>query len=230
LFGKLFFGEPVTMSASSGIGFIAFGAFLIVMNGPSTTKDVSVDEFAQIFQNGLVIAYFFCLLIILIVLAVFARDNLYGAIGLASLGAGNSIIVSKALSIFVKISITTSNQFANVLPYAMALFMGACLVMQVHCLNRALEKEKSYIVNSLYFVMLTTMSVLNATVLYGEMMVLTHVGRLLFAAGVISVMNGVYQLSMNTERMQVDEERVALLPHRVSNADAIGGQDFQGLD
>jgi uncharacterized membrane protein len=219
VFGNLFFHEPVTFSAISGIVYITFGTFLIVVNGPSTTRDVSVDEFSLLLQNRSIIAYFASLLVVMVILAVFARDNLYGAITLASLGAGNSVILSKALSSFVKMTITVSNQLANFLPYVIAMVMAACITMQITFLNRALKQEKSYIVNSLYFVMLTTMSVLNATVLYGELMVLTHIGWLLFAAGAISVITGVYELALNTEKGAIDDERVSLLTHRVSNAD-----------
>jgi multidrug transporter EmrE-like cation transporter len=219
LFGSLFFHEPVTLSAVSAIAYITFGVFLMVVNGPSPTRDLSVEEFALLWKNGWVIVYFASLLFVMVLLGIFAHNNLYGVIGLASLGASNSVMLSKALSTFVKMSITVSNQLTNVLPYGIALVMAACIVMQVNCVNRALEQEKSYVVNALYFVMLATMSVINATVLYGELMVVTHIGKLLFAAGAISVVNGVFQLTTNRKKDTVDDERVSLLTHRASNAD-----------
>jgi hypothetical protein len=216
IFGHFFFGEDVGFSAVSGIGYITFGTFLMVANGPGGGKDLTVDEFAEIIRRPSVIAYFAATLLVMILLGIFARGNLYGVVGLASLGAGSSINLSKAIATFIKLSITSQNQLANVLPYAVLLVMAGFIVMQVRCLNLALAKHKSYVVNSVYFVMLTTMSTINASVLYGELGSLNGPRQLMFIAGGISVMYGVFLLSKDRPDGKVKDDHVALLQHRTS--------------
>jgi hypothetical protein len=215
VFGYAFFDEPVTATDVSGISYITFGAMLIIVNGPSTSKDFTVDEFKALVARPTVAAYFASLLVIMVLLGVFARDSFYGILALASIGAGNTITLSKALSTFVKVSIIAENQLANLLPYAIALFMALSLIVQVRCLNAALANHKSYIVNSVHFVMLTAMSVINAAIVYGEMIAITKIGRLMFAAGSISVANGVHLLAVNREEKKApDDERQPLLQNK----------------
>jgi hypothetical protein len=215
IFGYAFFDEPVTAADVSGISYITFGAILIVVNGPSNLKDFTVDEFKTIVARPTVAAYFASLIIGMVFLGIFARGSLYGTLALASIGAGNTITLSKALSTFVKVSIVGENQLIYGLPYAIALFMALSLVVQVRCLNAALAKHKSYVVNSVYFVMLTALSVLNATIVYGEMIAITKIGALMFAAGSISVANGVHLLAANKEEKKApDDERQPLLQNK----------------
>ena len=101
-------------------------------------------------------------------------------------------------AVFVKMSLTTENQLANVLPYMMTGVMVGLIVLQMKYLNLALAQSKTYIVNSIYFVMLTTMSVLNATVIYGDLVGLGGVRMMMFAAGALSIMLGVYLMAQSS--------------------------------
>ena len=198
VFGQILFGEVVSLQGVSGIGFIVYGAVLTVVNGPSSAKDMSVEEFEVVFKKPLTIAYFSVTFTAMVLLAVCGGGRLYPSIAFAALGAGNSINISKALAVFVKMSLTTENQLANVLPYMMTGVMVGLIVLQMKYLNLALAQSKTYIVNSIYFVMLTTMSVLNATVIYGDLVGLGGVRMMMFAAGALSIMLGVYLMAQSS--------------------------------
>jgi hypothetical protein len=80
----------------------------------------------------------------------------------------------------VKVSIVAENQLGNILPGAIALFM-------------ALSEHKTYVVNLVYFVMFTTLSVLlTAAIVYGQMLAVAKIDRLMFTDGSILVANGVH--------------------------------------
>lgn len=198
VFGQILFHESVSVQGVSGICFIVYGALITIVNGPSSAKDMSVEEFEVVFRKPLTIAYFSCTFTMMVLLAICGRGRLIPSIAFAALGAGNSINISKALAVFVKMSLTAENQLANVLPYVMTGIMIGLIVLQMRFLNLALAQSKTYIVTSIYFVLLTTMSVLNATVIYGDLMELSEIRMMMFFAGALSIMLGVFLLSQSS--------------------------------
>ena len=75
-----------------------------------------------------------------------------------------------------------------------------------------MENHKAYIVNSLYFVMLTVMSILNSSILYGEMISLSTIGKISFIFGLILMGCGVFLLSARSvKNLTLNEEQVPFL-------------------
>jgi drug/metabolite transporter (DMT)-like permease len=215
VFGNLLFSEPVTRTGILGIACITIGTILIVTNGPSSSRDFTVEQFKDLIARPYVIAYICGIAAVMVFLGIFGRNNLFGILGLASLGAANSIVISKALSTFVKVSIFEANQLSKLLPYILAVVLVLSLVLQVRMVNRALENHKCYIVNSLYFVMLTLMTVINATIVYGEMIAVAGVAAVLFTAGAAGVVVGVYLLAVTKDDAASDEERRSLARNKL---------------
>lgn len=208
IFGQLFFSEKVKFNGAVGIVLIAFGTFLTISNGPSSSKDFTVEEFMELLKNPKKTSYFACIIIIMIILYIIGNKNLFLIVALASISAGNSVTLSKALAVFVKISITSQNQLTSFLPYCIIAFMVGSIILQVNRLNKAMENHKAYIVNSLYFVMLTVMSILNSSILYGEMISLNMNGKISFFFGLVLMGSGVFLLSSRSVKITTipDEE------------------------
>jgi multidrug transporter EmrE-like cation transporter len=211
VFGYAIFGEIVTKSGIFGIALITLGTVAIVVSGPSSSTDFTVEEFKSLISRPIVISYFLSIIGVMALLGFCAFNNLFGILGLASVSAANSIILSKALSTFVKVTILQSNQLTNFLPYGLIAVMAFSIVLQVHMVNRALKNHKCYIVNSLYFVMLTVMSIVNATVVYGEMVTVSGIGVIVFIVGGIAVVTGVYLLALDKDEKTTDDEKKTLI-------------------
>ncbi|OHS99051.1 NIPA-like protein 2 [Tritrichomonas foetus] len=222
IFGQLFFSENVKPKGIQGIILISCGTILTVINGPSNSKDLTVDEFQEVLKSPSKIVYFGLLVSIMVLLFIFGGNNLYMTIGLASISAGNSVTLSKALAVFVKLSITVQNQLASLLPYCVLLFIIGSVILQVNRLNKAMETHKAYVVNSLYFVMLTTMSIINSTILYGDMILLTASGMLLFFSGCLLMCVGVFLLSAEKgSNAKDDEENAAFIEHKIESNEKV---------
>lgn len=220
IFGQLIFSEKVTSKGAIGIALIAFGTFLSISNGPSSSKDFTVEEFMELLMNPMKVGYFMCILVIMILLYIFGNKNLFLTVALASISAGNSVTLSKALAVFVKISITSQNQLTNILPYCIIIFIICSIVLQVNRLNKAMENHQAYVVNSLYFVMLTVMSILNSSILYGEMVALSLLGKISFAIGLILMGSGVFLLSSKPIKQTTpsDDEQAPFISNNVKNS------------
>lgn len=216
ILGQLFFSETVQLKGYFGIILITIGTFLAVLTGPSSSKDFSVDEFLILFNNPIKRIYFISLFIIMILIFIFGGNNLYLTIGLAAISTGNTVTLSKAMAVFVKLSLTVENQLTHFLPYCIIAFIVASIVLQVNRINVALENNPAYLVNSLYFVMLTIMSIINSTVLFGEMINITNIGRCLFVCGLFLMGTGVYFLSAGKRTESKDDEHVPLLKNKVN--------------
>ena len=212
-FGSLIFGERVGPDAVTSIIFIVIGAFITVYNGPPNSKDLSVEEFKIIIQSPKTSFYILFLLIIMILLGILGKNNPFSSIALASLSAGNTITLTKALSMFVKMSLTSENQLNSIFPYMIFIFILLSVILQLKCINKAMEKYKSFVVSAFYFVMLTTMTIINATILFGEMISLKNNTLVLFICGCLCVMIGVWILTKETSKNK-EEEQILLHDQR----------------
>jgi len=208
LFGGLIFGERVGPDAVTSIVFIVIGAFITVYNGPPNSKDLSVEEFKDIIGSPKTLVFIVTLLVLMAVLGVLGRKNVFASIALASVSAGNTITLSKTLSMFVKMSITTQNQLNNFLPYLILGIIVASVILQLKCINKAMETHKSFVVSAFYFVMLTTMTIINATVLFGEMISLKTNTLIMFSGGCVCVMIGVWILTKETSKYRDEEQHL----------------------
>ncbi|KAH0793978.1 NIPA-like protein 2 [Histomonas meleagridis] len=211
IFGNFFFGEKVSQKGIIGIILITLGTMSTVINGPSNSKDLSVEEFEQLLKSKGKIIYFSSILFIMIILKMFGGKHLLPTIALASLSAGNTVTLTKAIAMFVKMSVTTKNQLTSFVPYVIILFVVGSVLLQLHCLNIAMENHKAYIVNSLYFVALTTFSIINSSILYDEMMSVTALGKFLFFIGCTMMMVGVFILSSKSMKKKTQSDTEPLL-------------------
>ena len=218
-FGQYFFSENVKPKGVVGIVLISIGTVLTVINSQSESKEYTVEEFTALIKSPTTIAYYSVLLTIMIVIQLLCTENLYGLVIFAAISAGNSVTLVKALAVFVKISITQKNQLANLLPYLILVFVICCGILQVSKLNKAMESNKAYVVNSLYFVMFTIISISNSSFLYGELASMRFLQQFLFIVGCAVIMLGVYMLSYENsdaekKENKSDSEKVPFLNNR----------------
>lgn len=206
ILGQFLFNEPLTKTAYIAIGFITYGTFLIVINGPSNSKELSVEEFLIIIRSPFRIGYFASIILAMIIFSTFDNSKLFPTLTAASISAGNSLTLMKVLAVFVKMSVTSSNQMASVIPYCVIGFVAFSVILQVKLLNKAMEKYPAYIVNSIYFVMLTTFVIINSTILFDEMLSLDLPDTLLFASGCVAIVAGVILISLEKGDDVVEEE------------------------
>ena len=211
IFGTLFFHESINFKGVIGILLITTGTVLTVITGPSNSKDLTVAEFQVLVKSKTSIIFYLIIASIIIALFIIGHSNWLCMVILASHFAGNSIILSKTLAVFVKLSVTKKNQLANLLPYGILIFMLGCIVLQLRFINKAMETQKSYVVNGLYFSLLNIMTILSATVLFGEMISISPLGKLGFSFGIVMVTCGVFFLSQETQS-EPPEEKEPLLP------------------
>lgn len=119
---------------------------------------------------------------------------------LASVSAGNCITLTKALAMFIKLTLEGDNQLTHPFPYLILLFVLISVVLQLKCLNSAMENHKSYIVTALYFVVQIACTMVNASIVFGEMLNLQGKSFVFFGIGTLSIMQGVTMLYKETSK------------------------------
>ena len=215
LFGHLIFSEAVGANSMMALGLIALGSVFVVLFGPNENKDISVELFTDQLKKPTTVSYFSLTVVVMVTLAIKGGDNLYANVGIASLSAGMTMTLTKAMAMFVKLSVTGNNQMAKLLPYGIIVFIVAAVVLQLRYINKAMENHKSFIVSALYFVLLTTMTILNSTILFGDLRRLSAISLILFSSGCIVVMYGVWILSNDTSEEEEDSEMAPLKESRL---------------
>lgn len=212
-FGRFFFGESIDRKSILGILLIVVGTTLVVLTGPSGSEDMSVDKFKAILAATKSKVYIACDIAILITLFSFGNNSFLGTLGLAAVSAGNTITLTKAMSMFVAMSITGENQLRNFLPYLILILVVGSVFVQIQKLNKAMERYPSYICTALQFVILTTVTIINSTVLFDEMVDMTPSMTIAFITGCLIVMTGVYFLvsGPKTNSQTDSEDREHLL-------------------
>lgn len=197
VFGRFLFGEEVGPGTARGLVFLIIGSVMNVVFGPKSANDLDVEEFTKQLSTGSSKGYILGCMLVIAVAGIGFRTSVYGLVLAASVSAGNTITLTKALAVFVKLSITSTNQMGKLIPYIVLVFVGISVGIQLFFINKAMEKAPSHIVNALYSVLMNISVMAASSVLFqgdGQMtpmrIGMTGIGILLSIYGLIKICNG----------------------------------------
>jgi len=204
-----------------------YGIVGVVANNTSEHETVTVEQFEKMAFRPTFMVFFTISVMESIDLIWSRRKTVMTYIWICSLLGGLTVLSIKAVTSFMVITFQGSNQFGNLLPFAIFPILALTLVLQVHFLNKAIADYGTGEVVPTYYVIFTSCAVLGSAILYGDLTDSSKENILVFLLSFIATSAGVY-LVANQREGKINIHRTSGEQH-IRSIEASDGDDQETL-
>ncbi|KAI4526714.1 magnesium transporter NIPA-domain-containing protein [Schizophyllum commune] len=180
------------------------GTLIIILNAPEETPVDSVEDILKYaVQPGFMLYCFtvtvWTLVMIYVVAPRHGRSNPLVYISICSLVGSVSIMAIKGFGIAVKLTFAGSNQFVYPSTYVFGAVVAGCIMVQMNYFNKALDTFNTNVVNPMYFVGFTTMTLVASLILFQGFNTASAGSTISLLCGFIITFLGVHLLNYSRE-------------------------------
>eukprot|EP00033_Pygsuia_biforma_P001707 GCRY01001913.1.p1 GENE.GCRY01001913.1~~GCRY01001913.1.p1 ORF type:complete len:366 (-),score=68.68 GCRY01001913.1:228-1325(-) len=187
--------EKITMKNVIGLIGVIFGATLVIGFGQQQEKDMDVDQFSSML-SGMTFIVFISFVIVVLSCGIFTDmvlkvKNLFVFVLVSAMFSVFTLLSSKGLSTFMKLTAEGENQFGSPIPFLCVFVIGGCGVMSIIYNNKAMAVFDSSLVVPVLYGHYSTMSVTTGIVVNDEASSLSGLAIFMFLVGVVTMIAGV---------------------------------------
>lgn len=177
IIAQVFLHEAVSNTNSIHIALCVTGAFFISSFGTDiSAAEASLDADAV---TNLLLRITFVVLMLLTFTSTLAlihmshnttlgQHYIFIYVGVSSFLVGVTVVLAKALSTFVIMTIEVNSQFGNLLPSALVLILAMEIIVQLRYLNIAMDQFRNAQVILVYYVLCITCAMTSGVIMYRE--------------------------------------------------------------
>ncbi|GAA5984457.1 hypothetical protein JCM10908_003354 [Rhodotorula pacifica] len=222
ILAAFFLGERLGKIGISGCSLCLVGSIVIVLHAPEDKEIATVDEMLEYALQPGFMAY--CLFVLVFSLyMIYKVAPKYGAINplvhisICSLVGSISVMAVKALGIALKLTFAGNNQLWRAGTWIFAITVAGCIATQMAHFNKALDLFPTTVVNTSYYVMFTTSTLLASVILF-------HGLNTAGGAQTFSLLCGLYIISMGVYLLNLSRaENEGMSDHSLRQSLAGGG-------
>ncbi|ODV58521.1 DUF803-domain-containing protein [Ascoidea rubescens DSM 1968] len=212
---SIFLKEELGILGRMGCAICLLGSVIIVLHAPKDKDIQTVDEILSYALRPCFIIYAlliltFSLFMIYKIVPIYGEKNPMIYISICSSVGSISVMSIKAFGIALKLTLSGNNQFTHLSTYFFVLVVAICILTQMNYFNKALNRFDTSIVNPLYYVTFTTMTLTASFILFQGFNTTSSVNIISLICGFLIIFSGVYLL--NISRKNIDENNMDYLP------------------
>ncbi|KWU41834.1 DUF803-domain-containing protein, partial [Rhodotorula sp. JG-1b] len=202
ILAAFFLGERLGKIGISGCSLCLVGSIVIVLHAPEDKEIATVDEMLEYALQPGFMAY--CLFVLVFSLyMIYKVAPKYGAtnplvhISICSLVGSISVMAVKALGIALKLTFAGNNQLWRAGTWIFAITVAGCIATQMAHFNKALDLFPTTVVNTSYYVMFTTSTLLASVILFHGLNTAGGAQTFSLLCGLYIISMGVYLLNLS---------------------------------
>lgn len=198
----LFLHEELGVLGKMGCAICLLGSVIIVLHAPNDKEVTTVDEILGYAARPMFLLYatsvvLFSLFMIYKIAPKYGAVNPMVYISICS-GVGSlSVCAIKAFGIALKLTFAGNNQFTHVSTYLFITTVVVCIMTQMTYFNKALAQFDTSIVNPLYYVTFTTMTLTASFILFRGFNTASTVDIISLLCGFLIIFSGVLILDIS---------------------------------
>jgi uncharacterized membrane protein len=198
----IFLKEELGILGKLGCAICLLGSVVIVLHAPADKDIQTVDEILNYaIQPGFLL---YCISVAVFVFVMiyriaprYGKKNPLVYISICSTVGSVSVMAIKGFGIAVKLTFAGFNQFTHPSTYVFAIVTAGCIVMQMNYFNKALNEFSTSLVNPLYYVTFTTMTLCASFILFRGFNTTNPINTISLLCGFLVIFSGVYLLNVS---------------------------------
>lgn len=202
ILASIFLKEELGTLGKMGCAICIIGSVIIVLHAPPDKEIETVDEILDYaLRPGFI---FYCLFVaVFATFVVYKVSPKYGStnpmvyISICSTVGSISVMAIKAFGIALKLTFNGNNQFTSLSTYFFIVVVVFCILTQMNYLNKALDQFDTSIVNPLYYVSFTTLTLVASFILFRGFNTTSSVNIISLICGFITIFLGVHLLNIS---------------------------------
>ncbi|OQO05865.1 hypothetical protein B0A48_09960 [Cryoendolithus antarcticus] len=202
--GSYFLEEQLGILGRVGCAICLIGSVVIVLHAPPDQELRDIDELLHyalgwpfLFYCALVSA--FAVVMIYKIAPVYGKRNPMVYLSICSSVGSISIMAIKGFGIAIKMTLGGNNQFTSASTYVFLIVVVVCILTQMNYFNKALSQFSTNIVNPLYYVTFTTLTLVASFILFGGFNTTDAINTISLLCGFLTIFTGVYLLNLSRE-------------------------------
>eukprot|EP00003_Mantamonas_plastica_P029202 TRINITY_DN687_c1_g1_i2.p1 TRINITY_DN687_c1_g1~~TRINITY_DN687_c1_g1_i2.p1 ORF type:complete len:463 (+),score=138.78 TRINITY_DN687_c1_g1_i2:139-1389(+) len=197
-----FLNEKMRIRDVWGIAVAVVGTTIIVIASPDKDPDITAATLLDYMSSAIFILYLIGIMAGIGYLLHLSKQGMADKyvivnIGICSLIGSITVMSSKGVSTFLRLTIGGHSQLNQPIFYFLVLIAAATAVLQVRFLNKAMEKFGSTEVVPVFYVTFTMCSIAGGIVLYREFAKIGFIQLVGFFIGCCCTFAGVYLITSN---------------------------------
>ncbi|GAA5878721.1 hypothetical protein JCM3774_000486 [Rhodotorula dairenensis] len=202
ILAAFFLGERLGKIGISGCSLCLVGSIVIVLHAPEDKEIATVDEMLEYalqpgFMTYCLFVLVFSLYMIYKVAPKYGATNPLVHISICSLVGSISVMAVKALGIALKLTFAGNNQLWRAGTWIFAITVAGCIATQMAHFNKALDLFPTTVVNTSYYVMFTTSTLLASVILFHGLNTAGGAQTFSLLCGLYIISMGVYLLNLS---------------------------------
>lgn len=168
-----FLNECLNTIGKIGCLLCIFGSLVIILHAPEegdlpNLQTVTTYIFAPFFVLYSIFAISTSLVLIFYVAPRYGTSNILVYISICSLIGSLTVVMTKCLSVALRLTIQGNNQFGQLTGWLFLLGMVVTLSTQMNYLNRALDIFNTAVVTPIYYVLFTSLTIVASAIFLRE--------------------------------------------------------------